>query len=150
MTKAERARELFLEGYNCSQSIAGAFCDELGLDFERAVTLSAGFGGGMGRLREVCGSFSGITLVLSAVCGYKETDDTKKKALYEKVQTLGKEFKKRNGSLVCRDILSLQANEKTDPTPEKRTEQYYASRPCATVVYNAAAVLEEFLSSQAE
>lgn len=148
MTKAEKARELFMQGYNCSQSIAGAFCDEMGVDFEKAVSLVSGLGGGVGRLREVCGAFTGITLVLSSLENYVIPDDTKKKELYEKVQELSKGFAEMNGSIICRDILSLSLGENDSPTPQERNEEYYSSRPCARVVFNAAKILEEYINSQ--
>ncbi len=147
MTKAEKAKELFLSGYNCSQSIAGAFCDELGLSFEKAVKLSSGFGGGMGRMREVCGAFSGIVMVLSALEGYDSPNDDEKKVLYEKVQKLAEKAKNENGSIICRELLSLKENENSNPTPQKRTTEYYASRPCVEIVFNTAKVLEEYLES---
>lgn len=145
MTKAEKAKELFLQGYNCSQSIAGAFCQNMDMDFNSAVKIASAFGGGMGRLREVCGAVSGIFMVLSAKCGYTDISDKQKKTtLYRTVQELAKEFAKKNGSIICRELLGGKAD--CGFIPDDRTEEYYKTRPCAEKVYDAACILEKYLS----
>lgn len=147
MTKAERARELFLQGYNCAQSVFGAFCEDFGIDFEIGVKLSSGFGGGVSRRREVCGAVSGAVMVLSMKHGYTDAEATaEKKELYSKVQSVLEEFEKETGSIVCRELLNL--NEKVSiPEPEARTKNYYAKRPCADLVYIAAKFVEEHFES---
>lgn len=145
MTKGEKAKALFLEGYNCAQAVFSAFADELQIDFDLAVKLSSGFGGGMGRLREVCGAVSGMFMVFSMKHGYTcPTDMSAKKELYAHIQALAKSFSDENGSIVCRELLSLP--EKTsDPTPENRTTQYYKKRPCADLVEYAADLVESYM-----
>lgn len=144
---ANRAKALFLEGYNCSQAVVGAFHDKMGLDFETAIKLSSSFGGGMGRLREVCGTVSGMFMVVGAMYGYTDTSDKDAKAKhYELIQSLAKKFSDKNGYIVCRELLEL-STKKDDPIPSERTKQYYERRPCAEYVYDAAAILEEHIES---
>lgn len=142
---ATLARNYFLDGYNCAQSVLLAFHKDLDLDKEFAACMASSFGGGMGRLREVCGAVSGMFLTLGLFCGYsdpKNQDDKKK--LYETVQQLASDFQKSNRSIVCRELLGL--DHKTDePTPSARTDAYYKKRPCADLVADAARILETFL-----
>ena len=106
MTKAERAKELFLQGYNCAQAVFGAFCEDFGIDFETGVKISSGFGGGISRRREVCGAVSGAVMVLSMKYGYDDAKaDEEKKALYKKVQEVLGGFENEVGSIVCRASL---------------------------------------------
>ena len=106
MDHGMKAAELFLSGYNCAQSVAVAFCDVTGLDEKTAARTVAAFGGGMGRLREVCGAVSGMLMVLGQLYGYDNSDaDAKKKELYKQVQQLAEQFKQENGSIICREIL---------------------------------------------
>lgn len=140
MTKGELAESLFRNGYNCSQSVAVAFSEETGLDKELISHLALGFGGGMGRMREVCGAVSAMTLVLSAV--YVNDDRAK---MYERVQYVSNRFKEETGSIVCRELLGLNTKGADDPTPEKRTQEYYKKRPCPKIVHLCADILEEYL-----
>lgn len=145
MTRPERAYENFKSGYNCCQSIAVAYADLLGLSSEMAARLSSGFGGGMGRLREVCGAVSGMVFVASALKGYSDPkDNAQKKELYALVQKLAGEFERENGSIVCRELLGLSVK-KEEPTPSERTEGYYKKRPCPELVRMAAEILEREL-----
>ena len=145
MTRPERAYENFKSGYNCCQSIAVAYADLLGLSPQMAARLSSGFGGGMGRLREVCGAVSGMVFVASALKGYSDPkDNAQKKELYALVQKLAGAFERENGSIVCRELLGLSVK-KEDPTPSARTEGYYKKRPCAELVRMAAEILEREL-----
>lgn len=141
----EKAKQLFMEGYNCSQAVLGAFCDECGMDFETAMKLSSSFGGGMGRLREVCGAVSGMFMVAGILYGYDDPKGQAEKSLhYERIQKLAHEFRKENGSIVCRELLGL--TEKTsEPVPEERTEQYYKKRPCPEMVKIAAEIMEQYI-----
>ena len=108
MTKKELGETYFKQGYNCAQSVVLAFIDKLNVDEKTALTLISGFGGGFGRMREVCGAVSGMVAVLSAVEGYSNpTDNDAKMELYKKIQTLMGEFKNENGSYICRELLSL-------------------------------------------
>lgn len=138
----ERARNYFLEGYNCAQSVVLAYHEELGLEKELAARMASSFGGGMGRLREVCGAFSGMCLVVGLYRGYSEAKDREgKKEQYALIQRLADEFEKRNGSIVCRELLGLD-HRKDAPVPAERTAEYYKKRPCAELVAEAAEILE--------
>ena len=122
-----------------------AYADLLGLSPELAARLSSGFGGGIGRLREVCGAVSGMVFVASALKGYSDPkDNAQKKELYALVQKLAGAFERENGSVVCRELLGLSVK-KEDPTPSERTEGYYKKRPCAELVRMAAEILEREL-----
>ncbi|MBD5401342.1 C_GCAxxG_C_C family protein [bacterium] len=144
MNREQRARELFRSGYNCSQSVFGAYAESYGIDFDTALKLASSFGGGMGRLREVCGAVSGMFLALGLIKGYSTNDYQSKKEHYKKVQHLAQEFEKLNGSIVCRELLGL--DKKRDvPTPEKRTEEYYKKRPCEELIADACRILDKYL-----
>ena len=141
-----KAAELFLSGYNCAQAVAVAFTDVTGLPEQQAAKMASAFGGGMGRLREVCGAVSGMLLVLGTLEGYEAPgDDGAKKRLYSRVQELAKEFQAENGSIICREILK---NPPSDPNPSPRTEAYYAQRPCARMVLTAARLLDRYLAEK--
>ena len=143
--KGDRAYENFLKGYNCTQAVTVAFAEELGLDEDTAARLSCGFGGGMGRMREVCGTFSGIVMVLSQLYGYSDPKDiAAKKDLYEKIRALAAEFKADNGSIICRELLGLEKAEES-AAPEPRTAEYYKKRPCPELCRYAANILEKFI-----
>lgn len=145
MSKGDMAYENFLRGYNCTQSIAVTFAGELGLDVDTAARLSSGFGGGMGRLREVCGTFSGVVFVLSSLYGYSEPKDLEgKKELYEKIRACAAKFREDNGSIICRELLGLEKAEES-ATPAPRTAEYYKKRPCPELCRYAANLLEEFI-----
>ena len=138
-----QAAELFLSGYNCAQAVAVAFREELGLTEQQAARMVSAFGGGMGRMREVCGAVSGMLFVLGSLYGYDAPgDDVRKKELYSRVQALAAGFRAENGSIICREILK---NPPSDPTPSPRTAEYYAQRPCARMVLTAARLMEQFM-----
>ena len=138
-----KAAELFLSGYNCAQAVAVAFHEELGLTEKQAARMASAFGGGMGRMREVCGAVSGMLMVLSALYGYDTPgDDISKKELYSRVQALAAAFRAENGSIICREILK---NPPSDPNPTPRTAEFYAKRPCAKMVMTAARLMEQFM-----
>ena len=138
-----KAAELFLSGYNCAQAGAVAFTDVTGLTEAQAAKMASAFGGGMGRMREVCGAVSGMLMVLSYVYGYDTPgDDISKKRLYGQVQALAAGFRAENGSIICREILK---NPPSGPNPTPRTAEFYAKRPCAKMVMTAARLLEQFM-----
>ena len=140
------AAELFMQGYNCAQAVAVAFCDLTGLEEKQAAKMASAFGGGMGRLREVCGAVSGMLLVLGILEGYDDpTNDAAKKALYSRVQELAREFREENGSIICRELLN---NPPADPNPTPRTADFYTQRPCARMVLTAARILDEYLQQR--
>jgi C_GCAxxG_C_C family probable redox protein len=145
---SQRAMELFKQGYNCSQSIVGAFCNDIGMDFETAVKLASSFGGGMGKLREVCGAVSGMFIVVGLKYGYADRKDTSAKAEhYKLIQSLAREFNEKNGSIICRELLGLNA-ESESYIPEERTEEYYEKRPCVFLVGDAAEILDKFINKK--
>ena len=143
MDHREKAAELFLQGYNCAQAMMVAYCDVTGLTPEFAAKLSSSFGGGMGRMREVCGAVSGMLMVLSQLYGYDTPgDDVQKKAHYTLVQELAEQFRQQVGSIVCREILK---NPPSDPNPTPRTAEFYKTRPCARMLTLAAGILDDYL-----
>lgn len=138
------AAELFTQGYNCAQAIAVAFADVTGLSKEDSARVVSAFGGGMGRLREVCGAVSGMFFVLSTLYGYDSPDPGAQKALYATVQELAGQFREQAGSILCREILK---NPPSDPNPTPRTAEFYAKRPCARMVMIAAALLDDYIQA---
>lgn len=143
MTKKEKAEALFKEGYNCAQSVVGAFAEEIGADEKILMSLASSFGGGMGRLREVCGTVTGAFIVLGAMFGYDDPKATTKKAEhYKRVQDFANRFREVNGSYICRELLGLE-EKNSHYVPEARTEGYYKKRPCAELCGIAAEILEE-------
>ena len=138
------AAELFLQGYNCAQAVAVAFCDVTGLSPDFSAKMASSFGGGMGRMREVCGAVSGMLMVAGLLYGYDTPgDDQQKKAHYTLVQQLAESFRQKAGSIICREILN---NPPSDPAPTPRTAEFYAVRPCARLVVLAAQILDKHLS----
>ena len=143
MNRGEYAAQLFLEGYNCAQAVAVAFCDVTGMEPKYAAKLMSSFGGGMGRMREVCGAVSGMLMVAGVLYGYDASeDDQAKMDHYALVQNLAGQFREQVGSIVCREILK---NPPSDPAPTPRTEEFYKMRPCARMVYLAAEIMDKYI-----
>lgn len=136
---SERAVELFMNGKNCSQAVFVAFATDLGLTEDMALAISAGLGGGVGRMREVCGAISGSAMVV----GLKYPEMSKAE-VYEKVRAIADEFKKTNHSIVCKELLGLSKPENSS-VPEERTAEYYKKRPCIQIVEDAAKATEKIL-----
>ena len=145
MTRRELAKENFMNGYNCSQALVLAFEDMVPIDRESLLKLASSFGGGMGRLREVCGSVSGMFMIAGLIYGYDGPETGQVKAdHYARIQELARRFEETHGSIVCREMLGL--NVKHDaPTPEARTNEYYKKRPCPDIVGDAAEILEKYI-----
>ncbi len=144
MDRQYNAAKLFFEGYNCAQAVAMAFADVMGMDEKFCAKAISSFGGGMGRLREVCGAVSGMLFVAGILYGYDtKDDDTAKKTHYARVQALAGKFREEVGSIVCREILK---NPPSDPTPSPRTEQYYKDRPCVHMVTLAVGIMEAYIA----
>ncbi|MBE6607236.1 MAG: C_GCAxxG_C_C family protein [Ruminococcaceae bacterium] len=142
----EEAEKYFVDGFNCAQSVFLAFAEELGLDGDTALKISSSFGGGMGRLREVCGAVSGMFMVLGMRCGYTSPEaDSEKAELYRKVQELAGKFKEENQTIICRELLDLRINGADSHKPEVRTPEYYKNRPCAKFVGDAAYLTAKFV-----
>lgn len=149
MDRRKLAHDLFYEGCNCSQAVFCAFEDLTGIDHETSLKLSSGFGGGMGRLREVCGAVSGMVLAADMLYGYTDVSDpTKKSEHYKLVQALCKQFSDETGSVVCRELLGL--NEASEPYSPPRTEEFYNTRPCPKLITLAAGILEDYIKERGE
>lgn len=149
MSRAERAKELFLQGYACSQAVAIAFADITEIDVATLSKAALPFGGGLGRLRLTCGAVSGMAMVVGLTCAKAENSAENKKCTYALVQDLCAKFQEENGSLICGDLLSganLQVS--VGGEAEKRAADYYKKRPCTEIVYSAAKILEEYLAEQ--
>lgn len=145
---SEKAKELFKQGYNCSQSVLGAFCEELGMDFETAMKISSSFGGGMGRMREVCGTVSGMFMAAGLMFGPSDNSNPSDKGEhYKRIQELAKRFKDKNGSIICRELLQ-GVETSTSAQPSERTDAYYKKRPCIELVGDAAEIFEQYLEEQ--
>ena len=145
---AQRARDLFYSGYNCAQAVFCAYAEDMGLDLETAARLASSFGGGLGRLRELCGALSGAEMALGYLRGYSDvTDPALKSGHYRQVRALANAFRDKNGTYICRELLK---DVKTTPggEPEARTPEFYASRPCLRLVGEAAGLLEEMLQEE--
>ncbi len=146
--KRDEAMALFRDGANCAQAVVCPFAKECGLDFEKAMMLASSFGGGMGRLREVCGAVSGMLMVIGLTEGYSDlTCKAEKDQHYALVQALAATFKDKTGSLICRELLGLPPGA-DEPVSDARTEAYYESRPCTEIVGLAAQILEEHFRSK--
>jgi len=150
INRSKKAEMLFKEGYNCAQSVFLAFEDVHGINRDAGAKLTSALGGGMGRLREVCGCVSAMFLVLGLVEGIGPDDSDyvheKKKKLYEDVQNLAAQFKEENGSIICRELLGLSKDGEVETAePEKRSETYYKKRPCSQLCGFAVKSLEEYL-----
>ncbi|MBR4711679.1 MAG: C_GCAxxG_C_C family protein [Clostridia bacterium] len=148
MRHDEEARRLFLAGYNCAQAVFCAFCDRTGLDTDTAARLSSSFGGGIGRLREVCGTCSGALMALGMIRGYADPADPEaKKRHYALVREYARRFGEANGSIICRELLrDVPVTAGGDPEP--RTPEFYARRPCLRLAGEAARILDDILEEE--
>ena len=144
MDRELEAIKRFCNGYNCAQAVIMVYADLIGLDEKTCAKLSSSFGGGMGRMREVCGAVSGMFMVAGLLYGYEgpEEGDIKKEH-YARIQHLAEKFREEAGSIICREILK---NPPSDPTPSPRTEEYYRNRPCARMVALAVRILEQYIA----
>lgn len=140
MSKGEIAEKYFYDGCNCSQAVACAFAEEMDMNIDTVKRLTVGFGGGMGRLREVCGTVSGAAFVLSALYGNRNKND-----IYKMIQDVAGKFEAENGSVVCRQLLGLDNHAERSPVAEPRTNKYYKKRPCSQLVHQMADILEKYL-----
>ena len=156
MKRSERAKALFLEGYNCSQAVLGAFCDVIQLDFETTMKLASSFGGGIARMREVCGTCSAMFMVAGFVRGNSYADTKAKSEHYAVVQGMAKAFADKNGSIICRELLAIRAesshrvDNSSRPQANERTEEYYRTRPCLSVVEDAVILTCRYLDIDEE
>ena len=149
--RVQRAVDNFMAGYGCCQSVVAAFSDLYGLDETMAKRIAAGFGGGVGRMRMMCGAVSGIVMLVGLECGQTEGSDREgKSACYKVVQDLLAKSKEENGSLICAEILGIKGYEKVQSSyiASARTAEYYKTRPCAAKVESAARIFADYLRSQ--
>lgn len=148
--RVDRARNYFLEGYNCAQAVVMAFDDIMAMDVAQLARLAAPFGGGMGRMREVCGTVSGMAMVAGAIAPSNDPKNLEeRKTNYALVQRFAESFKQENGDIVCRRLLGLEPVVERAETamPSERTAEYYKKRPCVEYVACAARIVAEHLAS---
>ena len=149
--RVARAVDNFMQGYGCCQSVVAAFADLYGLDDTLAKKIAAGFGGGVGRMRMMCGAVSGIVMLVGLDCGQTEGSDREgKSACYKVVQDLLAKSKEENGSVICAEILGIQGHDKAQCSyvASERTAEYYKKRPCAAKVESAARIFAEYLKNK--
>ena len=147
--RAERSRTLFRTGYNCTQAVVMSYADVLDTDVQTLLAVSLPFGGGLSRLREVCGAVSGMALLTGLMAPPPDpADRTGKAAAYERVQNVAERFRMQHGAIVCRELLGI-AVRKEEPMPEARTEAYYRKRPCIELIASAARIVGACLKEQA-
>lgn len=149
MTRQQEAVENFMSGHNCAQSVFLAYADLLGLSQQQAGMLSAGFGGGMGRLRKTCGAFTACVAMCGYLAGEDGYDPAMRPQVYAKVQEVHRRFIERCGSVECAELLKKPPVPES-PIPDPRTAEYYAKRPCTQIVRSACEILDELLAEQAE
>ncbi len=148
MTKqGELAAAYFKKGYNCSQSVAAAFAPDLGISEALALQLSSGFGGGVGRMREVCGAFTGLTAMIGIAYADPSNPEDKSR-IYAIIQELSEQFKAQSGSnsVICKELLGLEKAEGSAQA-EARTESYYKKRPCLELVCMAADLGAQYMEA---
>ena len=137
----KNAVENFEKGYNCAQSVFLAYCEEYGIDKETGLKISSSFGGGMGRLREVCGAVSAMFAIAGLKYGYTSpNDDETKQKHYELIQNLANKFKAKHNTIICRELLGEDISD--SPIPSKRTTEYYQERPCIEFIKTACELIE--------
>ena len=146
--REQKAGDYFKAGYNCCQAVAMTFADVLGMSEDEVARLASGFGGGMGRMREVCGTVSAMTMIAGAMIPANDVNDKEAKtANYALVQEMAEEFKQMNGSIICRELLGLSKPEGT-PVPSDRTPEYYKKRPCGELCSIAAGIVARKLEKK--
>lgn len=144
--RVKKAVDLFMSGYGCCQSVVAAYADLYGLTEQQALAIGAGFGGGVGRMRMMCGAVSGLVILAGLNDGQTLPDDRQGKShCYQVVQTLVNNFKTENGSIICAELLGLKNTKETTHIPSERNAQYYATRPCAAKVECAARIFKNYL-----
>ena len=145
--RGDKAKEYFQSGYNCAQAVLMAFADKINLTKDQIINIAAPFGAGMGRMREVCGTVSGMFMAAGLILGHDADTPQGKNAMYAVTQELANEFKKQNGSIICRELLAgVPTTSGTNAEP--RTPEYYKKRPCADLCHDAAEILEGYINKQ--
>jgi len=147
--RIQRAEELFMQGFNCSQAVVAAFADIYGYTEEQALKMSAGFGAGIGRMRMSCGAFNGIVLLAGLDCGSTTPGDREGKSYnYKVVQELAARFKEEHGTLICSELLKMKRDAPLNYEASERTAEYYKTRPCVNQIISAAKIYAEYLESK--
>ena len=147
--RVERAQTYFKAGYNCAQAVVMAFDDVMQMSPDELARLAAPFGGGMGRMREVCGTVSGMTFLAGAIKPSTNPSNLEeRKENYALVQLFADKFREENGDIVCRRLLGLEpiAERAETAMPSERTSEYYRKRPCSEYVCCAARIVAEYLT----
>ncbi len=145
--RGDKAKEYFQSGYNCAQAVLMAFADKINLTKDQIINIAAPFGAGMGRMREVCGTVSGMFMAAGLILGHDADTPQGKNEMYAVTQELANEFKKQNGSIICRELLA-GVSTTTGTNAEPRTPEYYKKRPCADLCHDAAEILEGYINKQ--
>lgn len=147
-SRVEEAVSLFESGYNCCQSVFTAYAGLYGMDKGEGLMMTSTMGGGVGRMREVCGAVSAMALLYGLIDGNEDPkDQAKKEAVYQRVRDMSDEFARRNGSIICKELLGIAEREES-AAPDIRTEEYYAKRPCTQLVRCAAEIIESNLGEE--
>ena len=145
MENYKKAIEYFKQGYNCAQSVFLTYCEQFNIDKTTGLKLSSSFGGGMGRLREVCGAVSSMFAILGLKYGYTDNDNDEIKAKhYSLIQQAADKFKSEHDTIICRELLNLDEKTST-PIPSKRTEEYYQNRPCEYFIKTACEIIDGYI-----
>ncbi|MBQ2348040.1 MAG: C_GCAxxG_C_C family protein [Clostridia bacterium] len=145
MTKGDKAKSYFMNGYNCAQSVALAFCEETGLDEKTAAMITNAYGAGMGGMREVCGTVNGALFVLGCFYSQDPKDPLTRRTLYSKVQEFSRQFEQDNGSIICRELLGMSELGTSKGTPFQRPAGF-KKRPCPELVKYTADLLDNYLN----
>ncbi|MDE6690930.1 MAG: C-GCAxxG-C-C family protein [Clostridia bacterium] len=144
--RADKARDMFLQGYNCCQAVVGAFADLYGFDPETAMKMAEGFGGGLGRMRLTCGAVNGMAMVAGMKMSHGQAGDLQRRGdIYAVVRQMVGEFKEQNGTIICAELLGLSMPKDDSPVPEERTPDYYKRRPCPDKIHQCGLILEKYL-----
>lgn len=144
--RAEKARDMFLQGYNCAQAVVGAFAEDFGCDPILAMRLAEGLGAGLGRLRLTCGAVAAMGMLASLKMSEGIPGDLKTRGeIYAVIQRMTADFKAENGSVICAELLGMTAPKDASPNPEPRTPEYYKRRPCSDKVYQCGLLVEKYL-----
>lgn len=147
--RADRAREMFLQGYNCSQAVVGAFADLFGYDPQTAMKFAEGLGGGLGRMRLTCGAVSATAVLAGMKMSSGQPGDLQRRGeIYAVIRQMAEEFKANNGSIICAELLGSALPKDDSPIPEARTPDYYKRRPCADKIYQCALLVEKYLCQE--
>lgn len=143
---ADKARDMFYEGYNCCQAVVGAFAEEFGMDKPEALKFAEGMGGGMGRMRLTCGAVSAMALLAGLAKSSGLPKNLQKRGeIYALVRTMADEFAQKNGSVICAELLGAALPKDNSPIPEERTAEYYKKRPCPECIHDAGLIIEKYL-----